>query len=188
MSRTTIKITANPGLFAQQQILQNASKIYQNAIASAKPKLMKDADLIVKSAIDAYYDSYAPHEYGRQESLYSVFKIEETGGNFDLVFDAPNGSHRVSNDYIYDVMFKKGYHGGAPHNGSYYWRFPSAQFANELGVPPYIAWYPFGPAVQTESPWERIQAEWTLYSNTEGKQLLLSAFRNEMGKVIKEVL
>lgn len=186
MSRTTIKITANPGLFAQQQILQNASKIYQNAIASAKPKLMKDADLIVKSAIDAYYDSYAPHEYGRQESLYSVFKIEETGGNFDLVFDAPNGSHRVSNEYIYDVMFKKGYHGGAPYNGGYYWRFPSVRYAYKMGCPPYVTWYPT-PAVQTEPPWERIQAEWTLYSSTEGKEILLAAFRNEIQKVIKEV-
>jgi len=84
-------------------------------------------------------------------------------------------------------MFKKGYHGGAPHNGGYYWRFPSPNTAYEMGVPPYCVWYPWGPAVQTESPWERIQEEWNEYANGEGKKVLLDAFCSEIKKVIKEV-
>lgn len=189
MSHATITITADKSASIAQAIIDNGKKIYRNAIMSVVPKMARQADLIVKTAIDSYYDSYEPRIYQRQESLYSVFQVELTSTGFDLVFDGGNmrGSHRVDNEYIYDVMFKKGYHGGAPHNGNYYWRFPSPQFASEMGVPPYITWYPFGPAVQTESPWERIQAEWATYSNTDGKQLLLKAFQNEINKVIKEV-
>lgn len=189
MSHTTITVTADKSASVAQALINNASKIYRNAIMSVVPKMVRQADLIVKTAIDSYYDSYEPHIYKRKESLYSVFQVELTSTGFNLVFDGSNihGDHRVNNDYIYDVMFKKGYHGGAPHNGNYYWRFPSPQFASEMGVPPYITWYPFGPAVQTESPWERIQAEWAIYSNTEGKQLLLKAFQSEIDKVIKEV-
>ena len=189
MAHTTITITVDKNASIAQALINNASKIYRNAMMSAMPKMIRQADLIVKTAIDSYYDSYEPHIYQRQESLYSAFQVELTHAGFDLVFDEGNmrGGHRISNEYIYDVMFKKGYHGGAPHNGNYYWRYPSPQFASELGIPPYITWYPFGPAIQTESPWERIQAEWETYRNTEGKQLLLKAFQNEIGKVIKEV-
>ena len=191
MSHTTITITVDKNVSIAQALINNASKIYRNAISWVKPKLIRQAKLIVTTAIDSYYDSYSPYVYNRSESLYSIFSIEDTTSGFDLLFDESklNGKHRegASGQYIYDVMFKKGYHGGAPHNGNYYWRYPSPQFASELGIPPYITWYPFGPAIQTESPWERIQAEWNTYSNTEGKQLLLKAFQNEISKVIKEV-
>ena len=191
MSRTTITVTADKSASVAQALIDNAGKIYKNAISSVKPKLIRQAELIVTTAIDSYYDSYSPYVYNRSESLYSVFRVEDTAFGFDLLFDEKNldGKHRegATGKYIYDVMLKKGYHGGAPHNGNYYWRFPSPQFASDMGVPPYITWYPFGPAVQTESPWERIQAEWAIYSNTEGKQLLLKAFQSEIDKVIKEV-
>lgn len=96
-----------------------------------------------------------------------------------------SGGHRVGNDYIYNVMFKKGYHGGAPHNGGYYWRFPSPQTAAELGVPPFAVWYPWGPAPQSGAPWDQIQAEWMTYINGEGKQLLLNAIISEAAKYLR---
>lgn len=189
MAHATITITADKSASIVQAIIDNASKIYKNAISSVKPKLIRQAELIVTTAIDSYYDSYSPYVYNRSESLYSVFRVEDTAFGFDLLFDENklDGKHRegATGQYIYDVMFKKGYHGGAPYNGNYYWRWPSPGATKE--TPPYIMWYPFGPAVQTESPWERIQAEWATYSNTEGKQLLLEAFQNEINKVIKEV-
>ena len=56
------------------------------------------------------------------------------------------GGHRVDGEYIYNVMFKKGYHGGAPHDGGYYWRWPSPHTLQEGGIPPYSMWYLWGPA------------------------------------------
>ena len=186
-----IVITVDKNEIIRNELIKKATEIYNNAMGAAMPKIISKADLIVKTAIDAYYDSYSPFVYQRTESLYSVFRIQRTKNGFNLLFSEKKlGGHRVDGKYIYDVMFKKGYHGGAPYNGDYYWRWPSPGSIHEQGYLsiPYVMWYPYGPAIQTESPWERIQSEWNEYANGEGKQLLLNAFRSEINKVIKEVL
>lgn len=191
MATMKAEVTVNNKTALWQSIEPRITEIYSKTIQKVIPKMMKEADFIVKSAIDAYYDAYEPKVYRRNESLYSVFKIEFSPAyGFELAFDPKymkEGSHRVGNEYIYDVMFKKGYHGGAPHNGDYYWRFPSPQSAQALGVPAFITWYPFGPAAQSESPWERIQIEWGDYTNGSGKKLFLDTLCSEFKKVIKEV-
>lgn len=198
MANVSFDITVDQRARIREVLMQNAGKIYSKAIQAVVPKMIKRADLIVKTAIDEYYDSYKPWVYDRTESLYKVMDIELTPSGFNLSFGGGNvglasssshlGRHRVdevNGDYIYEVMFKKGYHGGAPYNGDYYWRWPSPGVTRE--TPPYIMWYPYGPAVQTESPWERIQFEWGEYCEGEGKKLLLKSFENEIKKAIKEV-
>ena len=190
MATMKTEITVNNKAALWQSIESRIPEIYSKVIQKVIPKMMKEADFIVKSAIDDYYEAYEQRVYRRNESLYSVFKIEFSPKyGFELAFDSKymKGSHRVGNEYIYDVMFKKGYHGGAPHNGDYYWRFPSPQSAQALGVPAFITWYPFGPAVQSESPWERIQDEWGEYTNGSGKKLFLDTLCSELQKIIKEV-
>lgn len=190
MATMKAEITIKENKDLQNKIIAKAGEIRRNAIMSVIPKAINKAKMIVRGAVDDYYESYSPVVYQRQESLYSVMNVELTGDGFDLLFSAANlsGGHRVGNDYIYDVMFKKGYHGGAPHNGGYYWRFPSPQTASSFGIPPYITWYPFGPAPQSASPWEQIQADWYDYINTEGKRLLLNAIVSEAVKIKREVL
>ena len=189
MSDINISVTLDKGEIIKQAIIDNANKIIQNAIIKTMPKLINEVELIVKTAIDDYYDSYVPHIYKRTESLYSIFDIEYTKNGFNIIFDEGkmNNNHRADDDYIYDVMFKKGYHGGAPYNGDYYWRYPSPQLAQELHISPFISWYPWGPAPQSESPWNRIQLEWNRYSNGDGKKLVLDAIKKEIQKVVKEV-
>lgn len=188
MSSAKIEITIDKNAIIKQKLLERAGEIYANAIRSVTPIIIDKANQIVRTAIDSYYESYYPQVYRRTESLYSVFHPEFTRSGFDLVFDDSRfGYHRADSEYIYNVMFKKGYHGGAPHNGSYYWRWPSPQTLHESGIPPYSMWYLWGPAVQSESPWEIIQEEWGEYANGEGKKLLIDAFCSEIKKVIKEV-
>lgn len=190
MATMRAELTVDLNSQIREALLSKAGEIYEQALRKVVPQMKRKADLIIKTAIDAYYDSYNPLVYDRTESLYKVYKIKgnEKAG-FDILFDSRfiKVEHRVNNKYIYNVMFKKGYHGGAPHNGDYYWRWPSPQVGKELGIIPYFGWYPWGPASQSESPWERIQMEWNEYSNGEGKQLLMNAFKHEISKVIKEV-
>ena len=189
MAKGKIEITVDKNEKIRQAILEHAGEIYSNAINSVIPTMVRRADLIFRTAIDVYYDSYSPFVYERTESLYSVFKPRKTKNGFKLFFDARymKGGHRVDNEYIYNVMFKKGYHGGAPHNGDYYWRWPSPRTLHESGIPPYSMWYLWGPAVQSESPWDRIKAEWSEYVQGEAKQLLINAFRSQISRVIKGV-
>ena len=189
MANISFDVSIDQRLKIKEALIKNVGRIYSRTIQAITPKMIREADLIVKTAIDAYYDSYSPFVYNRTESLYSIFQIELTTSGFNLLFDENqlNGKHRegATGQYIYDVMFKKGYHGGAPYNGNYYWRWPSPGVTKE--TPPYIMWYPYGPAVQTESPWERIQVEWLSYCDGDGKQLLLNTLKDEIKKVIKEV-
>lgn len=188
MSDIKIEVTIDRNEIIKQKVLERVGEIYARTIRSVTPKIIDKANQIVRTAIDSYYDSYDPKVYKRTESLYSVFHPEFTRTGFDLVFDESRfKGHRADDEYIYNVMFKKGYHGGAPHNGGYYWRFPSPNIAYEMGVPPYCVWYPWGPAVQSESPWEAIQEEWNEYANNEGKKVFLDTFCSEVKRVIKEV-
>lgn len=183
----TIKISADKKKKIYNEAVKNVGAIRRNAIMKTMPKAITKARMIFRTAVDSYYEGYSPRVYNRTESLYSAMEIKFTQDGFKLVFgESLKGSHRVGNDYIYDVMFKKGVHGGAPHNGDYYWRYPGPQAAASLGIPPYIAWYPWGAAPRSESPWEYMKSEWTAYTNSEGKKMLLDAIISEIAKIIKE--
>lgn len=164
----------------QQAFIDSFIKPYLQAI-------MPTVELKIKDAISTYYKSYRPLLYQRQYSLNGIYKIDMVGGKVFFDSSLIGGVHRADDEYIYDVMFKKGYHGGAPHNGNYYWRFPSPQLASEIGVQPYIAWYPFGPAVQTESPFSIMSNDIYNYVNTYGVKLLASLIQKEVKNIMKGV-
>ena len=67
--------------------------------------------------------------YERTESLLNVYDVKPLSGEINVNLSSDElGGHRVGNDYIYEYIFKQGYHGGAidgpehPAPGTPYWR------------------------------------------------------------------
>lgn len=71
--------------------------------------------------VSAFYSAYQPHKYKRTEGLYEVLSLEtdEHGivqyDSYDELFDETKmHPDRSGNDSLFDIVFKQGYHGGAP--------------------------------------------------------------------------
>lgn len=100
---------------------------------------------IADNAIDDFYNSYdgGPHVYRRKKDLYNAYQITSKDGERYIDVDSQymKKSHNQDNDLIYNVTMKVGAHGGSPHNGDYYWRWPSPREAARLGVEPYSEWF-----------------------------------------------
>lgn len=130
--------------------------------------------LIADSGIDKYYyDDYdkpeEPGHYRRKYDLYNVFSIVVNDDIWKISYDYKNmkKQHRVSNEYIFNWMFIKGYHGGAykgeghPNPGEPWWRYPIS-YTDPLGntamkfAKGSDYWYK--PAIKSEkSPYEIIE-------------------------------
>lgn len=118
--------------------------------------LYDDISEIIETCIDIYYSEYKPRFYKRRKSLYKVYKLTCNSKRFEWKFghefmpDFSSEKHRVSNEYIYEWMFEKGYHGGAhtidqnkieqwgqhPRNGTPWYRTAPPIFE----IPPYTRW------------------------------------------------
>lgn len=119
---------------------------------SIYPKLYYNTlNEIGKHVISQWYASYDPIYYNRQLSMKHAFKVELYGTDYSVVFDSDliNGyTHNQDNDYIYDIVFMQGYHGGLtygdghPHVGIPYWRTPFPQL-NRWGRPAKRSWSPY---------------------------------------------
>ena len=84
---------------------------------------------IFNEAMKAFYRDYIPIRYKRRESLYNILVLDivkEMGAvsGIDIDFDndaiayRPNkdgGGRYSGEDGLYDLVFKKGWHGGADH-------------------------------------------------------------------------
>ena len=99
---------------------------------------------IARTAIADFYHSYSPKIYDRHGDLYNTFEIKATDEQWDILVgpEFMKYTHHdggddgpVSNDYIYELTMKKGFHGGAPHNGSYYWRTPYPEYTDWWDTP-----------------------------------------------------
>lgn len=83
-------------------------------------------------AVDAFYESYTPHIYKRNESLYTAYKITVDENEWSLDIDENGGYLTGTNydsNYVYINSFVEGYHGGAvngpdhPEPGIPWWKF-----------------------------------------------------------------
>lgn len=163
-------------------LIKNSQAIADSINRQIAPILYKKAKSICMEAVDAYYASYSPHLYNRTESLYDAYDIGIRNGT-ELVFlvgaDLMSGSHRVSNEYIYNTMFEEGWHGGAksgdghPNPGTPYWRTPSSprnmyfeEIDEVLYVHSWALWYK-SPAPKSESPFDTIVSQWNGYLDGE---------------------
>ena len=128
-------------------------------------KFVDDLNDIGNQIISDFYSSYEPHLYRRKGSLHHVFKVKMSKDHvltYEFSEEFLDADHRVSNDYIYDIAFIKGWHGGASKkeyqwspvdNQDLYYRAP----APGKGVKAYTRWGRV--AERTESPRDRMVEE-----------------------------
>lgn len=103
---------------------------------ATKEKALKDIMRAKIKSVRSFYASYSPKYYARCYSLYNFLTIREVGeaGIQLKMDDSKLDGHRVSPSYIYQLVVKEGYHGGAisgppdaagrPHPGGPRWRTP----------------------------------------------------------------
>lgn len=122
-------------------ILKTLRECKKEAVSIFMSKYGKQCKSALELSIEQFYDDYTPRVYKRQEGLLKAFRINPDG-TYDFDSKLIAGHHRVSNDYLFDLAFQRGYHGGAdknkngwyayhPETGTPYWRTP---------VPEYTQW------------------------------------------------
>lgn len=173
------------GIKAVEYIHKNCKRIVKEANLAAQIKIVKDIDYICRTSIDAYYEAFTPNFYKRTESLYKAYRVKidrndvviKLGGEF-----IPD-THRVSTDYIYNMMFKEGWHGGAPRpdfdDGNLYWRSPAKK--ND-GMPPFTFWGQIAP--RTEAPFVMIEKRVNNYAERNIEHILINSFQTTLNKYL----
>lgn len=146
-----------------EQKIKEAKSIEEKIDGEIVERFQKDLKKAVNKAIDTFYHSYSPKYYKRKYSLRYMYKI--TSGKNRITIDCDPGytfaKHRMSNDDLYNLVFREGYHGGVPDGinhpspGIPYWRTPHPHFT-EWGIP----------AIQTESPLQMIKQNIKTYEET----------------------
>lgn len=172
----------------KEQLLSTIISIIEEskneAIKVFMTKYGKQCKAALELSIEQFYDDYSPHVYKRQEGLLTAFRINPDG-TYDFDENLISGHHRVSNDYLYDLAFRRGYHGGADKNnngwyayhpspGTPYWRSP---------VPEYTKWG--RPAVRTTPILEMVDEKIALYDFDEKyKKILIDLIRGKLTEVL----
>ena len=189
MAEITYELTVNQ----QAEIINKIARDVDEIAEKVNKKIVKyaydKANEICKSAVDSFYGDYTPNLYKKRiGSLYTAYDIRIINGSqlkFSLGDEFMKGKHRVSNKYIYDTMFKEGWHGGAhkgknhPNPGDHYWRTPPSarmmyveEYDEMVYVKPWTFWFPV-PAAKSASPYDEIKENWNEFVDGEGKQKLL---------------
>jgi hypothetical protein len=131
-----------------EYIVKHGDDIINESIENTFDIVYYDLDEKFASCIDKFYKSYNPEYYDRTYSLYKGYKIKRSKLGISWEWDAkylPDGWHRADKEYIFDLTFMKGYHGGAtkiapekvdkwgehPSPGNPYYR--TGKFFNEWG-------------------------------------------------------
>ena len=117
-------------------------------------RLKKDLEEVCLSVVDDWYSDYIPNSYRRKKNgLRKAYKVKVKGGEYSVDFSAGymREKHRVSNEYIFENSFMKGWHGGAdkankgpvhPYPGTPMYREPWPYYTRwsyvaEWSEPPY---------------------------------------------------
>lgn len=203
MAELTCGLTIKQYDLFLQKIAQNADEIAEEVNRRTVKDAYNKAQSICKSAVDSFYNEYTPHLYNRKKSLYDAYDIGIRNGSqlvFTLGHELMNASHRVSSEYIYDTMFKEGWHGGAdkgdghPSPGKHYWRTPPTarmmyveKYDETYYVRPWAFWFN-RPAPRGTAPYETIKRRWNMFIDGEYKQKQIKVLREIIRKYIQEVL
>lgn len=163
-------------------IIDNYKKIKREIELDFQTRIIKDIKDICRTSIDMYYDAYTPNTYDRNESLYKAYKIKIQRDTLIIRFssDFIPKVHRVDKvdpDYIYNMMFKEGWHGGALRYdlgvSTPYWRTPAPGF------------YEWGDrAVKSKAPYDIIKERFHNYSLKFAKRIM----RNSSNKIFSKYL
>lgn len=116
---------------------KNAPKVHKELQAELTAMVTKDIEKAVFRAVHQFYASYRPDKYIRYGSLYNAYNLSFDNNKMTLEFGSEfmEKCHRVDKkdeDYIYEVMFKGGWHGGAT-SGTFYGQEHPAP-----GIPYYV--------------------------------------------------
>lgn len=144
---------------------KNANKMAQEINELLAKDQLYHAKEICISAVDAFYGAYTPLAYQRKYSLYDAFDVGiRNSDTFTFqIGDEMMSAHHQPNEYVFDVTFMNGYHGGP------IWRTPIPYYTEILG-----------PAMKSESPWSNIITNWTNYLHGE-YQTNKRLFANQIG-------
>lgn len=187
--KTEIKTT-------EKSIDIDINKIVKDVNAQSAKFLYYKIKEICNEAISRYYNAYAPRMYKRKESLYDAVDYgirNNTQFHAEYGADLISARHRVSNEYIFNVMFMEGWHGGAKNGHGHpsprtpYWKYPPTarniyleEYDKIIYVAPWTIWYP-SPAVKSEAPFNMIMDAWNEYIFgdflSERKKVLLQCFK-----------
>ena len=107
----------------EKKLSKNIDIIIENTINELVDQFEHDVADMMKEAADAFYNDYTPNSYRRHKrkptlaNMYNV-KLSGTYLSVELGGEFSTNKHRVSNEYIYEKMFKGGWHGGSTDNKS----------------------------------------------------------------------
>ena len=111
MERNTIKVG------------ENAAK---EAVATLLPEIATAFEESYKKCAAEWYGGYSPLYYARKDELTNAFvagPINPEAGEFRWTFvQQPSAA--------FHTVFTLGYHGGAAHDGGYFWRAPYPYFTH----------------------------------------------------------
>lgn len=116
--------------YAEEEAKRKAYKIFFESLKTDALKSYRKASLM-------FYGSYSPKYYRRSNGLLDCIDIAVGDDYIEGTIGGLTGRNGCD---IFDIVFYEGYHGGAKHNGGYYYRKP---------YPYYKHWG--SPAVQTTS-------------------------------------
>lgn len=150
-------------------------------ISDKYEKLLRDElNYIAESTVDRFYEDYDPSSYQRYGDIYNTYKITVTRDEYEVNCEIDYGyqymkHHGDLNSYLFDIVFEKGWHGGAD-NGFMH---------PEPGVP----WYKDLPegydwlrrAARSDSPYEEMDYKIAEYIEKWNKQ-----FRNEINRFLNK--
>lgn len=161
---TGLKKIAKSAKTVANLIKKNEDQVMQQALAH----VYKDINEIFETGINEFYEEYTPRYYHRKYALYDTYRITQTKNSLIIQADGgfmPSGIHRAPNDYIFDLVFVQGYHGGAfsDETGGEepFWRVPPLTSSLPRGIKPYTDWG--SAATQTESPDDKIYRKLVAY-------------------------
>lgn len=147
---TTIKsrVDAVNELLVVQRLLTR-TKRYIADTRNKEDKLIEelnsDLDYICRTVIDDFYSDYMPNKrtgvdpvyYNRTYDLYNVYKINVDLDKWEVEFSPSfmHFNHHQGNDYVYEIAFVQGYHGGSygkdtPIPRTPYYRGPYPEYTN----------------------------------------------------------
>lgn len=190
---------------------KNLTKIAADYKEKGLPKLKKyqkeEMSKLSKKAIDSFYNEYSPKVYDRNGGLQNAYRIEEDSeGNYISNVDKnfiPNEYPRLkSSDYIYETVFKKGWHGGSDSGKgfSYPYYIPSGDgdpfsrprlYDGTDGKPYSSGRWGWAKAVKGTSPYKKIKKETKEFYKENGKndkkiEEIEKPFSESVKKIMKE--
>lgn len=137
-SKNTLKNISAFEQICKKKVEEQIAELNKKAIEKALPKFVEKMDKELKNryelSVDRFYESYNPQFYERRYSLYSLLQTDydQSKKTYNLEFDpsklqytgADAASYSHGESGLYNTVFRGGFHGGAYHDGDFYWRKP----------------------------------------------------------------